>query len=438
MNIGLMHFRVGETDGVSLEMFKWKSVLEKMGHDVFLIAGETGGLSSLKIPSISYRNQENIEIKNHAYISLNNLKEDDLIRENENYYSKVLRELLTLPNLDVIFVNNIFSLGHNLAAAKAVYEFSKIRNIKLFGHHHDFYWERDFYSNPTSEYVKYYLDNFFPPADIEHIVINSIARDSLQSYKGLNSTIVPNVFNFSDELWKRDAYNSKILDKLGIKENDLIFLQATRIVQRKAIELAIDTLSEVVENLEKYYRNTSYNGKRIDENSKAYLVLPGLNEEDEYTKKLIDYSRNKRVNMILAEELCEDERDENKGIFSLWDFYAISDFVTYPSVKEGFGNQFLEAVFAKKPILIFNYPVYDRDINPLGFKTVSLGNKADKKEDFYEVPDNKIKSASREIFEIIFDREKAMDYVETNYKLAKKHFSYDSLEKKLSLLLERI
>jgi hypothetical protein len=438
MKIGLMHFRVGETDGVSLEMFKWKVVLERMGHTVFLIAGETGKLGFLKIPSISYRNKKNIDIKNHAYINLNDWDEKKLIEENESYYSEILRELLDLPEIDVIFVNNIFSLGHNLAAAKAVYEYSKIKKVKLFGHHHDFYWEREFYSNPTSEYVEYYLNNFFPPKDIHHVVINSIARDSLQNYKGINSTIVPNVFNYSSNLWKRDSYNSKIMDKLSIKENDLIFLQATRIVQRKAIELAIDTLSNVVKDIHLHDRNVIYNGKKIDENSKIYLVLPGLNEEDDYTKKLINYAKEKEVNMILAEELCEDERNEDNGIFSLWDFYAISDFVTYPSVKEGFGNQFLEAVFAKKPILVFNYPVYDSDIEPLGFKAVSLGNKVEKKEDFYVVSDYKIKSATKEIIDILFDREKAMNYIQTNFDLAKKFFSYNSLEEKLSNLLEQI
>ncbi|MDK2946375.1 glycosyltransferase family 4 protein [Geotoga petraea] len=438
MKIGLMHFRVGETDGVSLEMFKWKAVLEKMGHEVFLIGGETGNLKALKVPSISYRNKINIEIKNHAYISLDDWGVEDLIRKNEAYYSTILRELLKLPEMDVIFVNNIFSLGHNLSAAKAVYEFAKIKKIKLIGHHHDFYWERDFYSNPTTDYVAYYLENFFPPKDINHVVINSIARDSLQNYKGINSTIVPNVFDFSNDLWKRDSYNSKIIDKFNLKENDLIFLQATRIVQRKAIELAIDTLSKVVEEIHLYNRNVIYNGKKIDENSKIYLVLPGLNEEEAYTEKLVKYANKKNVDMILAEEMCEDERNESEGIFSLWDFYAISDFVTYPSVKEGFGNQFLEAVFAKKPILVFNYPVYDVDIEPLGFKTISLGNKTEKKEDFYMIPDDIITSASKEILEVLFNREKAYDYIETNFKLAKKHFSYNSLEEKLREILKSI
>ena len=35
MNIAMTHFRVGETDGVSLEMDKWKTVLERNGHTVF-------------------------------------------------------------------------------------------------------------------------------------------------------------------------------------------------------------------------------------------------------------------------------------------------------------------------------------------------------------------------------------------------------------------
>ena len=31
-NIGIFHYKVGGTDGVSLEIDKWKKVLEEMGH----------------------------------------------------------------------------------------------------------------------------------------------------------------------------------------------------------------------------------------------------------------------------------------------------------------------------------------------------------------------------------------------------------------------
>lgn len=34
--IGILHYQVGGTDGVSLEIDKWKQVLEEMGHTVHL------------------------------------------------------------------------------------------------------------------------------------------------------------------------------------------------------------------------------------------------------------------------------------------------------------------------------------------------------------------------------------------------------------------
>jgi len=41
-NIGIFHFQVGGTDGVSLEIEKWKHILEEMGHTVHLIGGDLG------------------------------------------------------------------------------------------------------------------------------------------------------------------------------------------------------------------------------------------------------------------------------------------------------------------------------------------------------------------------------------------------------------
>lgn len=32
--------------------------------------------------------------------------------------------------------------------------------------------------------------------------------------------------------------------------------------------------------------------------------------------------------------------------------------MTYPSLREGWGNQFIEAVFAKLPVVLLEYPVW--------------------------------------------------------------------------------
>ena len=41
-NIGIFHYQVGRTGGVSLELEKWQRVFEEMGHTVHLCAGDLG------------------------------------------------------------------------------------------------------------------------------------------------------------------------------------------------------------------------------------------------------------------------------------------------------------------------------------------------------------------------------------------------------------
>ena len=64
--------------------------------------------------------------------------------------------------------------------------------------------------------------------------------------------------------------------------------------------------------------------------------------------------------------------DDGIKIYSLWDMYPITDLVTYPSLYEGFGNAFLEAVYYRKPLLVNRYDIYMRDIEPKGFQTVTI------------------------------------------------------------------
>ena len=40
--IGLFHYQLGRTDGVSLEVDKWRHALEEMGHTVQYCAGDLG------------------------------------------------------------------------------------------------------------------------------------------------------------------------------------------------------------------------------------------------------------------------------------------------------------------------------------------------------------------------------------------------------------
>ena len=440
MNIALMHYRVGETDGVSLEMDKWKSVLEQLGHSVVYIAGNKGNVDASIIPELSLDNAEMKKIHYNAYYVLKDYSSPNELKSAIDNHSSIIEkklcDIIEKRNLDILVPNNILSLGHHISAATSILNAAKKKRIKILCHHHDFYWERIVFSNPTCDIVENILNEFFPPKNsfTTHCVINSIAQNALKEKKGLDSTIVPNVFDFSQSSWMNDEYNSDLRANLGIKDNDLFFLQATRITDRKAIELAIDVINKI--DRDKLSSKKLYNEKQFEITSKIHLVLPGLSGEKEsatgYKEKLIKFAKGKNVNLIWCNDITEEKRRIDKGekYYSLWDFYANSDFITYPSIQEGWGNQFLEGLLAKKPMLIFEYPVFLSDIKRYNFEYVSLG--CEYKEtisNLASVNDEIIKRATGQCVDILTNREKFTKLTNCNFEKGERAFSLNTLKK---------
>jgi glycosyltransferase involved in cell wall biosynthesis len=121
----------------------------------------------------------------------------------------------------------------------------------------------------------------------------------------------------------------------------------------------------------------------------------------------------------------------------LWDSYVYADFVTYPSYWEGWGNQFVEAVFARLPILIFEYPVWCSDLKEKGFEVVSLGNTiagTDENDLVYVEREIVMKCAER-IVEILGNPDERQRIVDHNYEIARDSFSMDNLERNVRFLL---
>jgi len=106
----------------------------------------------------------------------------------------------------------------------------------------------------------------------------------------------------------------------------------------------------------------------------------------------------------------------------LHDLYPLADMVTYPSLYEGFGNAFLEAVYYRKPLLVNRYPVFIVDIEPKGFDVVAIDGYVTEK-------------TVAQVSELLKDPARRADMVERNWQLARKHFSYGVLRKELAILL---
>ena len=84
------------------------------------------------------------------------------------------------------------------------------------------------------------------------------------------------------------------------------------------------------------------------------------------------------------------------------DAFANSDLVTYPSIYEGWGNQFLETVFARKPVVVYEYPVYLTDIKSSGFDIISLGYKHTiGKNGLVDIENNILENAAKKSVEVL-------------------------------------
>jgi len=448
MNIALTHFRVGETDGVSLEMDKWKKVLERNGHKVFYIAGTSGPQEAFIVEEMDYRGIKDGELNRECFENASTISQEELKKEIatiakniEDKFVKIIED----NSIEMLIPNNLLSLGRSPHISMAITNAAIKTKIKVIGHHHDFYWERDYFSNPQNEYAKYLLDEFFPPKQLdnmEHVVINKLAKADLMTKKGKESLVVPNVFEFEKDLWVEDEYNKSYKQDLGIGENEVVFLQATRVTNRKAIELAVD----LVATLDKpEYRNkligkTLYNGKTFDKNTKLTLAMIGLHEGgDNYEERLINYAKEKNVRLIVKPELVDHSRKTNADgskVYSLWDAYVHCDMITYPSIYEGWGNQFLEGVFAMKPQIVFEYSVFASDIKEFNFDYISLGDKYTIGENKLAKVDNEIlEKAADETIEYLCDKQRYNNCVTKNFEIGKKNLSLKALEKLIITLV---
>jgi len=111
-------------------------------------------------------------------------------------------------------------------------------------------------------------------------------------------------------------------------------------------------------------------------------------------------------------------------MFSLSDAYARATACTYFSRYEGFGNAFVEAVLARRPVFVNNYePVFMSDIGSKGFRTVMIENG--------NLTDDSVKNMA----EVLYNPELAREMAEYNHILGQKYFSYDTLKEKLEELI---
>lgn len=449
MNIMMIHYKCGGTDGVSLEMDKWKKTFEKMGHKVYYLAGELNNKliypSLYHITDISKRFYSYSFEGEHSFANEKEYKKSVQIEVNK--IKPIINSFINDHKIDLVVVQNIWSVAMNVALAIALEEVIEQNNVKVLAQHHDFFWERKKGVHFGSDYAKQIATEFLPPTNpnYKHVVINQQGHDTLLKRKNLESSIVANVFDFKAPLWEKDSYNSDFKTSLGFNEDDIIILQATRVVNRKAIELAIDVVNKMNLLKKQLIGKELYNNKIFNDKSNFCLVLAGYDLDDStqtYLSRLKKHALSRDVDLRVISDRISHEREivANQKIYSLWDCYVYCDLITYPSYWEGWGNQFLEGLFAKVPMIVYEYPVFITDIKDKGFDYISLGNsyKVNSDTNLVYIEEDILIKAAKSATDFLFNKEKRQVSTNKNFEIGKKYFSMECLYKELNTIINNI
>lgn len=410
-NIGFVSTRFAGIDGVSLEASKWAQVFEGEGHSCFWFAGELCKDENISISAY----QANFKCDQNQWIN------DQLFGTDEkslhlpkiifNYKSSLasrLKMFIDLYDITLLVVENALAIPMHIPLGLALMDVIAETGIPTIAHHHDFYWERPRYLPLNGN--KIYIHQAFPPnlPNVRHVVINSEARQELARRRGIDSTLIPNALDFETPplVSKERVYAFR--RSIGLNPDDVMFLQPTRIVQRKGIEFSLELVKRL--NHEKY---------------KLVISHEAGDEGFEYVEWIKQLAGIYGVPIRFVDDMVDDpftHPSNQKDRFSLWEVYQASDFITYPSLYEGFGNALLEAIYFNKPMLVNRYRVYIDDIEPKGFEMITMDGAL-------------TAEVVKKVHDIVHDKSRKKNMVEKNYRLATAHYSFTSLRKQLASIM---
>jgi len=306
--VALVSFRLGGSDGVSIEAEKWAGALRRLGWRVITVAGS--GPVDTRVDGLA--------IDATAPPRLGELVD-------------------ALAPADLVVVENLCSLPLNPPAAALVATVCAGRPTVL--HHHDLPWQRP------------HLAHLPPPPDDPswaHVTINELSRRELAAH-GIAATTIYNSFD-PDPVAAGGGGGSggggsggggggggggsarfRVRQALDVPLDARLLLQPTRALARKNVAGGLALATAV--------------------GGTYWLLGPA---EDGYGPELERLVAGARCPVLLG---GGERRGGGDVPLTISDAYAACDAVLLPSIWEGFGNPSVESATYRRPLSIGPYPV---------------------------------------------------------------------------------
>lgn len=400
--VAFISFRLKAMDGVSAEAEKRISAFEEWGFEVYRVAGYIPGAGDGDhiIPEMNFRDPQ-IEAFTAALFGSVGERTgvERELAEITTAISSRLEPLLEEIAPDIIIAENVFSIPLNLPLTIAACNYLERTGSACIAIHHELIWDSGYYSASLLEDV---VQRYFPASlpQIRHVTIDEGSREEIYKRTGMAATCWRNCFDFEVEQ-RRDALNADFRSDLGIAEDEMMFLQPTRTIERKAIDSSIRFVEDFA----------TASGHR------ARLVVTGPCEAD-YSGRFEEMCRNSSVDVIHQPDIVGVSRDEVTAYtYDIQDLYIRSDIVTFPNSREGFGNPVLESVLHRKPLLVADYPAL-KELRAFGFQFLALDRHA---------VERTIK---------LLDRPQLMqEMLDRNFEIGRKYFSMDVMRRQIEELV---
>ena len=398
-----IHFKLFGTDGVSLQSRELSKALGARGWRVLPCASDVPpGAEGLRLPELSYQSPDAIALRKRIFFPAPGASSPvpggaalvDEITQRARVIRRRVEDYVDVHQIPLLHIRNLMSLPYNLPATLALYDLAVDRpGIGFLMQHHDIYWEGPNARNFLTPYrqVSDLMDRIMCPSlpNARHVLINPLAAEALHARKGLDGTVVPDGFDFDREVPPIDelAFRSKLQvlagDPRPVGADDLVVAMPARIAVNKAIELAIQFvagLNRARATLESAPEGLGLSRRRFHADSSVVLLLPqgeDLEDNRQYFERLVAYARHCKIKLAYGGNVVVPDSRFRPGDLDRYPFYGTYqavDLVCYPPEHEGFGNQAIEAVWAKRPLTVLEYPVFKRFVRNHIPHYISLGD----------------------------------------------------------------
>jgi len=222
----------------------------------------------------------------------------------------------------------------------------------------------------------------------------------------------------------------KFKEKYGISDNDLVFALTTRTRINKGYQTAVRIIKNIQEKrvlFENQINGVGKNKKKIIAESKIFLIVVQPTDFDKnYYDKVEKYAQAEGVNLVYVGEdivsdanFTEDDRINGKIAFYSLTHSKIIDAVLYTATHEGFGNQAIEAAWAKILLVMFGYPVAIEDIFDYVSGIIQVGDmESTEKWENHDLPivkEDVVSKAVDELIKVLLDHELETDMTSRAY-----------------------